>query len=54
MLEVIGAAETSHTSPAPPLKARILIAEAQRMRWAVDSVARADVLGHGDLKPSNA
>ena len=54
MLEVIGAAETSHTSPAPPLKARILIAEAQRMRWAVDSVACADVLGHGDLKPSNA
>mmetsp|Transcript_8315 Transcript_8315/g.26004 ORF Transcript_8315/g.26004 Transcript_8315/m.26004 type:complete len:266 (+) Transcript_8315:2-799(+) len=32
---------------------KVLAREAARMRRAVDAVAAADVLGHGDLKPSN-
>ncbi|KAH8094140.1 hypothetical protein JL720_4130 [Aureococcus anophagefferens] len=35
------------------LDAGALAREARRMRAAVDGVARADVLGHGDFKPSN-
>ena len=36
-----------------PIDAATLAREARRMRAAVDAVAAADVVGHGDLKPSN-